>query len=128
MRGDNLTKPTVGDLLEKEEPPRHGRSSRAPTSAAGRIPSRVSAAGRCRRRGEAEMNTSSLTIDAESPPLRVANGVIFVGKTRVPLDTVVECHLEGLSPEQIVDAYDVIPAAEAGRGDRILSAASSGDR
>ena len=31
MRGDNLTKPTVSDLLEKEEPPRHGhRPEREP--------------------------------------------------------------------------------------------------
>ena len=50
MRGDNLTKPTVSDLLEKEQTRRgHGHRPRhRPTPS----PTSASAAARCRRRGD----------------------------------------------------------------------------
>ena len=48
----------------------------------------------------------SLVIDAPPVPLRTdEHGVMRVGKTRVPLDTVVYAFNQGASPEEIVMSY-----------------------
>jgi len=45
----------------------------------------------------------TLTIVAEPAPLRVnADGVVLVGKTRVPLDTVVYVFQQGATAEEII--------------------------
>jgi len=48
----------------------------------------------------------SLVIEAPPVPLKTdENGVMRVGKTRVPLDTVVYAFNQGSSPEEIVMGY-----------------------
>lgn len=50
---------------------------------------------------------------ADAPPLRLGErGVVFVGKSRVPIDTVIEAFLDGDSAETIVDCYDVLALSE----------------
>ena|SRR2546421_311175 len=56
--------------------------------------------------------TQAPPIHQEAPPLRVVDGVILVGQTRVPIDTVVYCHREGLSAEQIAQSYDAMSLLE----------------
>jgi len=54
----------------------------------------------------------SLVIEAPPVPLRTdEQGVMHVGKTRVPLDTVVYAFNQGSSPEEIVMSY---PSLELG--------------
>lgn len=54
----------------------------------------------------------SLVIEAPPVPLRTdEHGVMRVGKTRVPLDTVVYAFNQGASPEEIVMSY---PSLELG--------------
>jgi len=54
----------------------------------------------------------SLVIEALPVPLRTdEHGVIRVGKTRVPLDTVIYAFNQGSSPEEIVMSY---PSLELG--------------
>lgn len=54
----------------------------------------------------------SLVIEAPPVPLRTdEQGVMRVGKTRVPLDTVVYAFNQGASPEEIVMSY---PSLELG--------------
>jgi uncharacterized protein (DUF433 family) len=54
----------------------------------------------------------SLLIEAPPVPLRTdEHGVMRVGKTRVPLDTVVYAFNQGSSPEEIVMSY---PSLELG--------------
>jgi len=49
----------------------------------------------------------------ELPPLQPnEDGVILVGKTRVPLDTVVEAYNEGILPEEIVQQYPSLKLAD----------------
>jgi uncharacterized protein (DUF433 family) len=51
----------------------------------------------------------SLVIEAPAVPLRTDDhGVIRVGKTRVPLDTVVYAFNQGASPEEIVLSYPTL--------------------
>ncbi|MBI3651834.1 MAG: DUF433 domain-containing protein [Acidobacteria bacterium] len=51
----------------------------------------------------------SLVIEAPPVPLRTdATGVMRVGKTRVPLDTVVYTFNQGASPEEIVLSYPTL--------------------
>ena len=51
----------------------------------------------------------SLVIEAPAVPLRTDDqGVVRVGKTRVPLDTVVYAFNEGVSPEEIVMSYPAL--------------------
>ena len=51
----------------------------------------------------------SMTIDPETPPLRVdESGAIRVGDTRIVLDLVVEAHLDGASPDEIVEMYPTL--------------------
>ena len=49
-----------------------------------------------------------LTLNPIPLPLRTdGSGVVRVGGTRVPLDTVVDCFKRGHSPQQIADAFPV---------------------
>src|SRR5260370_1254386 len=58
---------------------------------------------------ERELN-ELLPIHAELPPLRVEEGgVVRVGKSRVSLDVVVEQYENGMTPEGMVRAQDVLP-------------------
>jgi len=51
----------------------------------------------------------SLVIEAPPVPLRTdQHGVIRVGKTRVPLDTVVYAFNQGASPEEIVMSFPTL--------------------
>lgn len=51
----------------------------------------------------------SLTIASEAVPLRTdAHGVIRVGETRIPIDTVVHYFLKEYSPEEIVDCFPTL--------------------
>jgi uncharacterized protein (DUF433 family) len=54
----------------------------------------------------------SLTIEAPPVPLRTEQGVMFVGATRVPLDTVVFAFNEGSSAEEIVMSYPTLELAD----------------
>jgi uncharacterized protein (DUF433 family) len=55
----------------------------------------------------------SLVIEAPPVPLRVdENGVLRVGQTRVPLDTVVYSFNQGASPEEIVLSYSTLELAD----------------
>ncbi len=55
----------------------------------------------------------SLVIEAPPVPLRTdEQGVIRVGKTRVPLDTVVYTFNQGASPEAIVLSYPTLDLAD----------------
>lgn len=50
-----------------------------------------------------------LPLVAEPPPLRMDEaGVARIGRTRVPLDLVVEQYENGMSPEGIVRAFDAL--------------------
>ncbi len=56
---------------------------------------------------------SGLTFDAEMPPLREAEGgSVRVGKTRISLDLIVEQYENGMTPEDIVRAYDTLKVAD----------------
>jgi uncharacterized protein (DUF433 family) len=49
------------------------------------------------------------TLVAAPPPLRLdPNGTLYVGETRVPLDTVVGVYATGASPEEIVRRFDTL--------------------
>ena len=55
----------------------------------------------------------SLALSIEPLPLRTdPHGVIRVGSTRVPLDTVVEAFLEGFTAEEISQQYPVLDLAD----------------
>lgn len=55
----------------------------------------------------------SISIITEPIPLKVdANGVIYVGGTRVTLDTVVAAFLEGATVEEIVQQYPSLDLAD----------------
>jgi uncharacterized protein (DUF433 family) len=54
-----------------------------------------------------------LPLDAELPPLREdEGGVVRIGKTRVSLDLVVEQYENGMTPEDMVRAYDTLALAD----------------
>jgi uncharacterized protein (DUF433 family) len=56
------------------------------------------------------------TLVATPPPLRLdPNGTLYVGETRVPLDTVVGVYGMGVSPEEIVRRYDTLRLADVYR-------------
>lgn len=58
-------------------------------------------------------STSELPLHAEAPPLRVdAGGVVRVGKSRVILDLVVSQYEDGMTPEDMVRAYDTLVLAD----------------
>ncbi|MEO8609080.1 MAG: DUF433 domain-containing protein [Chloroflexota bacterium] len=55
----------------------------------------------------------TLNIQTDAPPLRLTqNGGVMVGKTRVPLETVIWTYKEGSSPEEIVMSYDALALAD----------------
>ena len=57
--------------------------------------------------------SNGLSSLAESPPLRVdQGGVVRVGDSRVSLDLIVEQHENGMTPEDLVRAYDTLVIAE----------------
>ena len=60
------------------------------------------------------MNTlaNGLSLEAELPPLRKVGGAVRVGKSRVSLDVVVQEYEDGMSPEEIVQAYDTLALAD----------------
>jgi uncharacterized protein (DUF433 family) len=54
-------------------------------------------------------STIGLPLQAEGPPLRIdEGGCARVGKSRVSLDLVVEQYENGMSPEDLVRAYDAL--------------------
>jgi uncharacterized protein (DUF433 family) len=56
----------------------------------------------------------SLPLHAEPPPLRVdEGGAVRVGRSRVSLDLVVEQYENGMTPEDMVRAYDTLALADA---------------
>jgi uncharacterized protein (DUF433 family) len=56
---------------------------------------------------------SELSLHSEAPPLRVdAGGVVRVGNSRVILDLVVSQYENGMTPEDMVRAYDTLVLAE----------------
>jgi uncharacterized protein (DUF433 family) len=55
----------------------------------------------------------SLTLEPETVPLnRTPDGVIRIGGTRVPLDTVIYAFRDGATAETIVDRYPVLTLAD----------------
>src|SRR5229473_6471815 len=56
---------------------------------------------------------NGLPIRAEVPPLRVdEGGAVRVGKSRISLDLVVEQYENGMTPEDMVRAYDTLVLAD----------------
>ncbi len=54
-----------------------------------------------------------LPIHADHPPLRVdEGGAVRVGKSRVSLDLIVEQYENGMTPEDMVRAYDTLALAD----------------
>ena len=57
---------------------------------------------------------NGLPLHAEAPPLRAdEGGAVRVGKSRVSLDLVVEQYENGMTPEDLVRAYDTLDLADA---------------
>lgn len=57
--------------------------------------------------------TNELSLHAEAPPLRVdEGGAVRVGKSRVSLDLVVEQYENGMTPDDLVRAYDTLDLAD----------------
>jgi uncharacterized protein (DUF433 family) len=53
------------------------------------------------------------TLVATPPPLRLdESGTLRVGQTRVTLDLVLDAHESGLTPEEIVEAFDSLDLAD----------------
>ncbi len=57
--------------------------------------------------------TDGLPLHAESPPLRAdAGGVVRVGASRISLDLIVAQYENGMTPEDMVRAYDTLALAD----------------
>jgi uncharacterized protein (DUF433 family) len=57
--------------------------------------------------------TDGLPLHAERPPLRVDEGsAVRVGNSRISLDLVVEQYENGMTPEDMVSAYDSLVLAD----------------
>ena len=55
----------------------------------------------------------ALAVHVDFPPLRVdEGGAVRVGKSRISLDLVVEQYENGMTPEEIVRAYDTLALAD----------------
>jgi uncharacterized protein (DUF433 family) len=55
-----------------------------------------------------------LPLYSEFPPLRLSDeGVVQVGKSRITLDLIVEQYENGMTPEDMVRAYDSLTLADA---------------
>lgn len=56
----------------------------------------------------------TLSLEPVSPPLRVdEGGVVRVGASRITLDLVVEQYENGMTPEDMVRAYETLALADA---------------
>src|SRR5438067_4899031 len=56
---------------------------------------------------------SCLTIHQDPPPIRIgSDGAVRVGPTRVTLIVVINAHLLGKTPEQIVESFDTLTLAD----------------
>src|SRR5260221_10691345 len=56
---------------------------------------------------------NGLLLHADPPPLRVdEGGVVRVGNSRVSLDLVVEQYENGMTPEDLIRAYDTLELAD----------------
>ncbi len=56
---------------------------------------------------------TDLLLNSEAPPLRIDDaGVVRIGKSRVTLDLVVEQYENGMTPEDMVRAYDALALAD----------------
>jgi uncharacterized protein (DUF433 family) len=56
---------------------------------------------------------TGLLLNAESPPLQIdQEGVVRIGNSRITLDLVVEQYENGMSPEDMVRAYDTLDLAD----------------
>ena len=54
-----------------------------------------------------------LPLDRERPPLRIdEGGAVRVGQSRVSLDLIVEQYENGMTPEEMVRAYDTLQLAD----------------
>ena len=59
------------------------------------------------------IETLGLPIQAELPPLRMdEEGTIRIGKSRVNFDLVIEQYENGMTPEDLVRAYDTLDLAD----------------
>ncbi len=57
--------------------------------------------------------TEGLPLEAVSPPLRVdEGGAVRVGTSRISLDLIVEQYENGMTPEDMVRAYDTLQLAD----------------
>ena len=57
--------------------------------------------------------TTALPLHAVSPPLRPdEGGVVRIGRSRVSLDVIVEQYENGMTPEEMVRAYDTLELAD----------------
>ncbi len=57
--------------------------------------------------------TKGLPLHADAPPLRVDHGgAVRVGNSRISLDFVVEQYEDGMTPEDMVRAYDTLVLAD----------------
>jgi uncharacterized protein (DUF433 family) len=60
-----------------------------------------------------KLDQNELPLHAELPPLRVVEGgAIRVGQSRISLDLVVEQYENGMTPEDMVRAYDTLVLAD----------------
>lgn len=58
-------------------------------------------------------SANELPLHAQPPPLRVDDGgAVRVGKSRVSLDLVVEQYENGMTPDDLVRAYDTLDLAD----------------
>ena len=61
----------------------------------------------------ANIVAEALSLHADRPPLRTdAGGIVRVGKSRVRLDLVVAQYENGMTPDDMVRAYDTLELAE----------------
>lgn len=57
--------------------------------------------------------TNGLPLHADFPPLRVdEGGAVRIGKSRVSLDLVIEQYENGMTPEDMIRAYDSLELAD----------------
>ena len=64
----------------------------------------------------------SLVIESPPVPLRTDHGVMLVGNTRVPLDTVIFAFNQGSSAEEIVMSYPTLELADVFAVIKLLTA------
>src|SRR5438309_1719546 len=79
----------------------------------GLIPCRMMIGPRPHRKHPMASLATDLTLHTVSSPLRVdEGGTVRVGKSRVSLDVIVEQYENGMSPEDMVRAYDTLALAD----------------